>query len=485
MHLNATASPAPSPRSQPGFSVIEMLACVIVLTIVASVAIKMTASTQASIQSAKLTGDVQKLNEVVSVYLANGGNLTGSTPQAILDQLKTVTTATQATQNVGVMTGRGVDTRLVALMQTSAETGSSKARALWDNAKKRFIVSTNPGTQGVSNFAFNNDLAASAVSYDANRAQSNFTYNNTVGWVWAPGVYAPGAFLDATTQTPIDQENKYNPLLAGSGSGSTTSDSIPVLPAPIASPSSAAYWPSTFPTAIYLNNNGAPDGTSILKYKVNDGGWTIYTGPFPISPGSTVTSKSFSTDSTLYADSPPTVERFFTLATNFTGTVNAYWSNQTNFNGNGAAVSGSPGQTGAPAVFVFNQFGSFSNEPASFGGVSANSLFQLGHLVYHNGNITGAYLNGEYIPVNGTTLLTLHLDITLTQPAGFSGSAEVDLTIEASADGSNAKLILNNPKTNFTFLYGGVRYTLNCQFDNPDVHGSTHLMGAFVGEIPL
>lgn len=481
MHPTTLHSRASSLRF--GFSVLEVLASVVVIGIAATVAIKMTSSTKLNVQAIKLNSDVQKLNEVVGVYLASGGTITGSTPQSVIDQLKTVTTATHTAENVGVMTGRGVDTRLVALMQTGSEASSTNPRALWDSTNKKFYVSTTAGTAGVSNFTLNDTLAASAVTYDANRAQSKFTYNSAAGWVWAPGTYSPAPFLSATSQTVLDQENKYDPLLAGSGSGSGASGSLPALPAPIITPSSAAFWPTMFPDEIYINNNGAPLGTSITKYKVNNGSWIIYNGPFTVSPGSTVTAESFSTNTSLYNNSPPVVERFFTLATNFSGNVNAYWSNQTNFNSN-SAVSGSPGNAGGPAVFVFNQFGSFSNEPASFETVSANSLFQLGHLVFHNGNITGAYLNGEYVPVTGSTLLTLHLDISLTQPSGFSGSADVNLVIETTADGSAAKLVLTDPTTNFSFLYGGVIYTLHCQFDNPDPQGSTHLMGAFVGELP-
>lgn len=480
-------SPIPISRpatSRTGFSVIEVLVCVAVIVLAATVVIRLSTSVKTNVQSIKLTSDVQKLNEVVSVYLASGGTITGTTPQAVLDQLKTVITSSQATQNVGVMTGRGVDKRLIALMQTNSETSSSDYRALWDSTNKKFYTSISAGTQGVSNFALDDTLAANAVSYDANRTQSSVTYNSTAGWVWSPGVYAPASFIDPANQIILDQENKYNPLLPTSGSGGASSGGIPALPAPITTPSSAAFWPSLFPSSIYINPNGAPDGSSILKYQVNGGAWTIYNGPFPVQPGSTVISRNFTTDPSIYLDSPLIVERFYLLATNFSGNVNAYWSNQTNFNGNDVAVSGSPGQTGAPSVFVFNQFGAFTNETASFNTVSANSLFSLGHLVYHNGNITGAYLNGEYIPVNGTTLLTLHLDITLTQPAGFSGSAEVNLVIESAADGNSAKLVLINPVTTFTFLYGGVTYTLHCQFDDVDVEGSTHLMGAFVGTLP-
>ena len=46
-------------------------------------------NTRSTVRTAKLKSDVQKLNEVVTVYLANGGSLSGITdPQDVLNHLK-------------------------------------------------------------------------------------------------------------------------------------------------------------------------------------------------------------------------------------------------------------------------------------------------------------------------------------------------------------------------------------------------------------
>ena len=366
-----------------GFSVLEVLTSVAVISIVAALALKMTTSAKTNVQSIKLTSDVQKLNEVVSIYLANGGTITGDTPQSVLDQLKTVTTAAQTTQNVGVMTGRGVDTRLVAQMQSSTEAGSALPRALWDGTNKKFYVSSAAGAQGVANFALNDTLAANPVSYDANRTQSNVTYNSSVGWVWAPGAYNPAAFLDPANQTLLDQENKYNPLLAGSGSGGG-GGSVPSLPSPIVTPPGGLYYPPQYPGAIFINPNGAPEGSSNLMYQVNGGAWIIYNGPFSVPPGTKVTTKSFSTNPSLYSDSPATTSGYYSLVPSFTGNISALWnpsegpsgmvSHRYNSNPNDVEeTDGTPasGYNTGPNSFSFKRV-------ATFNGVPPNSNFKLG-----------------------------------------------------------------------------------------------------------
>lgn len=499
--MNPTLSTPRHAVSRSGFSVNEILVCVAVLTIVASAAIKMTSSTKTSVQSAKLTSDVQKLNEVVSVYLANGGTITGTTPQAVLDQLKTVTTTSQAAQNVGVMTGRGVDTRLTAEMQSTSEINSGNARALWDSTNKKFYISTAAGTQGVSNFTFNNALAANPVSYDANRAQSNVTYNASVGWVWAPGAYSPAAFLDPVNQSLLDQENKYNPLLAGSGSGGG-GGSTPSLPAPIITPPGGTFFPPQYPGAIFINPNGAPEGTSILKYQLNGGAWIIYNGPFSVPSGTKVTTKSFSTNPEIYADSPAATSGFYALVPSFTGDISARWnpsegpsgmvSHRYNSNPNDVEeTDGTPasGYNTGPNSFDFKRV-------PTFNGVPPNTDFRLGTLLYHNGTIVSG---------TGASVLHLHLEITMTSPSiaetGTNVNIQLDNTINtASAAESADYATLVNPTTNYSISVDGVTYTLQVHYGTISVSqgyvsgntlavwegstGTVDVFGSFVSSTP-
>lgn len=454
-----------SSASRPGFTVMEILVSVAVITIVAVAALKFSASTRTSVQSAKLTSDVQKLNEVVSVYLANGGSITGTTPQDVLDQLKTVTTAAQAVQNVGVMTGRGVDTRLTAQMQTGSEVASNTARALWDNANKKFYVSTAAGTQGVSNFVLNNALATAPVSYDTNREQSKITYNSSSGWVWAPGAYSPGAFLDAANQSLLDQENKYNPLLAGSGGGGG-GGSTPSLPPPIITPPGGAFFPPQYPGAIFINPNGAPEGTSILKYQLNGGAWIIYNGPFSVPSGTKVTTKSFSTNPAIYSDSSATTSGFYTLVPAFTGGITAYWNPSDGpstmvshrYNSNPDDVEetdGNPasGYNTGPNSFTFKRVATFSNVPP-------NSDFRLGSLIYHNGTIYSG---------TGATTLHLRLNITMTSPSIAETGTNVNIQLDNTINTANAAesadyATLVNPTTNYSISVDGVTYTLQVHY---------------------
>ena len=81
------------PRSIMGFSMAELIATVTVLAIITTVSVMAVGNTRSAVNQPNSSADVKNLNEVVGVYLANGGSLSGITdPQEVLNHLKTVLT---------------------------------------------------------------------------------------------------------------------------------------------------------------------------------------------------------------------------------------------------------------------------------------------------------------------------------------------------------------------------------------------------------
>lgn len=298
----------------------EMIITVAVLGTMATIAIGVMGSTSSNVKKAKLVSDVQKLNSIVAVYLGEGGSLAGLTnPQDVIDQLKSVRTDTDTKQNVGVMTGQGVDARLSAVIQSSAEAASSDPRALWDSTNNKFYVSTASGTTGVRNFDLDDSLLLHNYGNDANRAQSKVKYNANDGWVWANGNNSALPAVnpyDATTSTFPFQ---YDPTKSVNGSGGN-GVSVDTLATPIISPGSGSFYFAAFPSSANILAGPVPENVSVLNYNIirangTSTGWVVYPGPITLSYGDTVQAKNITTNSTFYADSAVTSSSYQLIPT--------------------------------------------------------------------------------------------------------------------------------------------------------------------------
>ncbi len=291
-----------------GFSVIEIVITVAVMSMLAAVAISVMGSTQSNVKRAKLTSDIQKLNSIVSVYLGEGGSLTGITdPQAVIDQLKTARTATDSKQNVGVMTGQGVDPRLSVVVQSTAEAASSQPRALWDSTNKKFYISTASGTAGVRDFDLDDSLLVNDYGTDANRAQSKVKYNANDGWVWNYGNNTPLASINPFDATISSFPYQYDPTASVNGSGGN-GVSVTTLPVPSISPGSGSFYFAAFPSSAVVLAGSVPVSGSALNYNVvhangTSSGWAIYTGPITLAYGDTVQARNVTTNTSFYASS--------------------------------------------------------------------------------------------------------------------------------------------------------------------------------------
>lgn len=90
-----------------------------IIGVLVTVAVSYMSSSNGKVPAAKLESDVATLNQMVTLYIADGGDLGGLTsPQAVLDKMKRVRPQAEWKQHPGMASGRLVDTRLRARMTT-------------------------------------------------------------------------------------------------------------------------------------------------------------------------------------------------------------------------------------------------------------------------------------------------------------------------------------------------------------------------------
>ena len=101
---------------------------------------------------------------------------------------------------------------------------------------------------------------------------------------------------------------------------------------------------------------------------------------------------------------------------------------------------------------------------------------QIGQITYHNGTISSG---------TGSTALSLHLDITLKDPAVATTGMDILMKLDNtpnSSGGANEKsadaCTLANPVTNYSINIGGVTYTLILKYgtieSRKDLSAATH-----------
>ena len=223
-------------NKQRGFSVLEILLVVAVISTLASVGFLALTGTTSAVQATKLTSDVGVLNSALRTYVMSGGDLTAvKSGTEVIEKLKTTTTVNQRSRIAGLR-GTMVDPRI----QGIASTGKGKPRAVWDNVRRTFLIQTEGA--GFSEFILAQGAPA-APKVESRQTAMELDSRNK--WIWGYG--------DGTPPT----------VPAGVRSTSTAMDPTPAalsdrvriqLEAPVFSLSSGAYALKKFDLALELNN---------------------------------------------------------------------------------------------------------------------------------------------------------------------------------------------------------------------------------------
>ncbi len=472
-----------------GFSLVELIMTIALISVLASIGIMMVASQPVAVKNTKIHSDVATLNSMVALYLADGGQLDGLTkPQAVLDRMKKVRRQQEWQKHTGMASGRLVDPRLAARLTTRPEV-QGQARARWNRFSKRFEIFEGIGL-GVAEFYLDEELGDLDFGTDSRRSPS-VTYNTAkTGWVWDSSPKDPLVTYNSPDYgNPTGVTDPFNPneeLPAdpdpggGGGSGGGTGGGgsgggggggggtvKTKLPTPSISPRGGTFAYANFPSAITINPNGASPEGSRLEYRIGGGGWEVYDGnPLPITSGMRVDARNVATDNVLYTNSSTRRETYYRLVAGFTGTGSGTWGNATGGTNLVTSILNDAGTStfkhGNTKLDLGN--GEFldagvenvlSFTPEDFTDISPDTWFGLGELQLLNGT---TFYNSEAESV------TLSVNLNLTDPAQ-DGIVHLDLGL-VSTDNSSDRLAsadiveLRNPSTDFTIEIDGVIYRL-------------------------
>jgi len=196
-----------------------------VLAAITAVGYVAVSNTRTGADSNKLNSDVASINRSIQIFQSGGGSLAGLTGTddgtgSHSDVLTKLKTKGDPSKVLGV-TSSALDARIYAVWQTSAEAGTSSARAVWNAGAGRFQVTTSGGI-GVKKFLLNEDLASSAPTTDTTRTSVR-TVASGNGWVWDQAPPAVVASADgATPQTGVSDNGLAVMSNLGLNTGSWT-----------------------------------------------------------------------------------------------------------------------------------------------------------------------------------------------------------------------------------------------------------------------
>ncbi len=238
--------------SRRAFTLIEVLLVVAVIAILGGVGVVVMDNVAESSRVSKLENDVAVVNSAAQLYQVSGGSIpANATPAQIVAALKQAANAATAGKIAGFRGGT-IDPRLIAVMQTSDEAGSTRARARWDGAKAQFVIASS-GAAGVKRFELN-DAAGEAAATTAARTVTN-AQATVDPWVWD--------YTDSATTAPA------GPTLPTTGVGpGITNPSAPgvtVLKPPVFDPLGGTLPIFDFPLSVTVSNPNPPGVSRIRK----------------------------------------------------------------------------------------------------------------------------------------------------------------------------------------------------------------------------
>jgi len=491
--VTALRSDVHSSPCRSGFSLLELVITIALLGVIAGMGASLLTDDSDSARVAKLQSDVTALNQMVALYVADGGSLAGlSTPQTVLDKMKRSRPQSEWQQHVGIVSGRLLDVRLRALM-TSQPDNSNNPRAFWDRTKQRFIMSKAPGS-AVSDFYLDETLATADYGTEK-RTKSVVTFNSSnSGWVWGASASNPAAgYLDPQPFTPPTPTTGFNPNETadatsappadsgggsggggGGGGGSPAQPTLAFLPIPVISPAGGTFAFSNFPTSVTITS-GAPPEVSMLMYSINGGAWQEYAGTsIPLMPAMTLQAYNLSTRPAEYATSFTNTQSYYRLTSGFSGSGEGSWGNAlggpnlvTNIQNSSTTSTIKSGNTkldlGNGTYLDAGVENSLSFTPASFDKITPNTWFDFGALMILNGT---TFYNSE------ATGVTLTVNLNLTQPS-ISATTYINLGLVSTPNTSDrlasADIVqLINPTTDFTITIDGVQYRLELEWVSKD-----------------
>lgn len=495
--------PAPRHHSSTGFSLVELILTITVVSILASVFVVQTGNRGTVIADLKLEADVRQLNQMVNLYKADGGSVAGlSRVGDVMNKLKNFRPENTLKSHTGPVSGRLLDARMTPVMGNG---NLGKKRAVWNSGQQRFEIVT-ADREGAFKFEINTALS-NQVGQAENRdvsgaARPIVSFDGSAGpsWIWgAPATQATAPVYNPTDLTSGGQNNPFNPDMAkpasgtGGGTGGTggsggsggsggtggtgpTPPTAPTaLPAPLVTQSGGTYPFSSFPTSVTISANGAPAGDSLLNYRKNGGAWETFSGgTVNVAPGDVIEAQNVpALGVTTLTSSSVNRNEYYRLVAGFTGGVqsglgtvtggaNLEYSVDTSSPNQIVFTHGDPNtDLGNGEIINTGEANVIRLTTQDFTGIQPNTWFNVGNV---------SLLNGEIFNDTAANSVVLALNFNISNPAS-TGTANIELQLintPNSADRTaSADIVkLANPVTDLVVNIDGINYRLEVSWQN-------------------
>ncbi|MEM7012254.1 MAG: cadherin-like domain-containing protein, partial [Verrucomicrobiota bacterium] len=240
----------PNSSADRGISLLQMIAVIAVLGMVAAMAVPTISRFKEGSERAKLESDIATLNHAVQVYVANGGNLDGVTSAAaVINKLKSV--RNDGSVHAG-MRNSMIDPRLQASTAELTSLDDGDFYAQWNEQDLKFETGEYKGSTPVSAVrqlvptAFDSEtesnpvivgfeLNASLALQDFGTEERNLTLalNSKDGWIWeyqdSLATRPPGATeIPLTNPTPVIPPPPVQPPVSNNRDPSAVADTFQI-----------------------------------------------------------------------------------------------------------------------------------------------------------------------------------------------------------------------------------------------------------------
>ena len=489
---------------QGGFSIVEAISAVALVAIIAAGAIITGSKVMEASKATKLESDVSTINSAVKIYLSSGGNLDGvSTPEDVLDALKTTRSATEARRFAGAPASSMIDRRVTTLMQDSDEAASGVARAYWDAGKKRFFIATS-GLPGVKEFTLNENWAERSIPVEKREGSTMaFAGDSDSTWIWESGNWVarrgdlgptrvdtnPTITAETATVDPDpgdsdpggsdDEEDDEEEESGGGGDPDPDPPPPPPrLPMPYFNPPPGAYPASQFPLAVTIHGAAEP-AYGTLNFRVGTStSFSPYSTPVPVPAGEYLYAVNLTLDPEAYRDSYTRYGRYFSLVESFDGTLEGVWKDPsgganlvaeiTNGEDSSEFAHGDTQLDLGGEILDAGVQNRLDFIPATVSGVAPGEQFELATLNMHNGT---TFNDSE------ASAVTLEISVDLGPEAGahvFSIPMAMENTENSDDREASADIVeLLSTTTSVRPEINGVRYELRLSIAIVDDNGVT------------
>ena len=321
------------------FTQVEMLLAIGIIAILATVGSMGVSSLKGATSKHKLKQDVASLNEAVSVYLSNGGNLEGtSTADEVMTRLKTRASDDQSEVLVGLRSSV-LDPRVVAVEQSEKEAQSHSLRAFWDPTAERFVLATT-GARGIKKMALDESMAGDLEAVADRETAVQYASKDESSWVWK---YADVGRTGGRDSSFAERGFSGS---APPAMNPTPSPSPSQLSPPVVSIPGGDYSLFGFENLMVSIDNPNPNGSSEIIYSVEDGQWDYYTTRIAIVPGTVVLTQAVRS-TTDWIDSSVVREEYTTDPVKLVAGI-AFATSDFNYVALGGALE--PGNYAAPTL---------------------------------------------------------------------------------------------------------------------------------------